>query len=119
MNKIDIQANNGGITVDVTKAVYINNNYLRLNNKPSINGVELNGNKNADELNLLSKSPEQYTQIDLESADKADFLLVIGNDSKSKKIRIGEISSRTIKTVETLPSDFEVGSYIFLLMEGK
>ena len=119
MRELKAQVNNRSITVDVTKAVYINNNYLRLNNKPSINGVQLNGNKNADELNLLSKIPEQYTQISLESADKADFLLVLGKDNQPKKMKIGDISSRTLQTVKVVPSDFEIGSYIFLLMEGK
>jgi len=103
--------------IDITKSVYLSNDYLRLNNKPSINSVELTGNKTAEELNLLSNDLQQYTQITLESADKADFFLLLGSDNQPKKMKIGELSSRTMQTVDKIPSNLEIGSYIFLLME--
>lgn len=119
MSDIRPQVNKNNITIDLTKALYVSNNYLRLNNKPSINGVELSGNKTAEDLNLLSNEPQQYAQITLESADKADFLLVLGSDNQPKKMKIGELSSRTMQTVDSIPGNLEIGSYVFLLMEDR
>ena len=119
MSDIRQQDNRATINIDLRKDVSLNTNYLRLTNKPSINGVELTGNKTSEELNLLSNNQSEYEQIELESAGDADFLLVLGNENQPKKMKISELSSRTMQTAETMPENLEIGSYIFLLMEDR
>ena len=117
MSEIISQIRDNKIILDLNKSVYINTNYLRLSNKPSINGVELSGNLTSNDLNLLSNDKDSYTQIDLESAEKTDFLLVLGQEGTPKKLKLGEITSRAIQTVSILPDNLPVGSYVFLLKE--
>ena len=117
MINIKPQANKHNITIDFTKGVYVNNNYLRLSNKPSINGVELTGDKTAEELNLLTSNQTEYEQIHLGSAESADFLLALGQDGQPKKLQLGELTSRTMQTLDEIPEDLEIGSYVFLLKE--
>ena len=119
MSDLRQQDNRATINIDLRKDVSLNTNYLRLTNKPSINGVELTGNKTSEELNLLSNNQSEYEQIELESAGDADFLLVLGNENQPKKMKISELSSRTMQTAETMPENLEIGSYIFLLMEDR
>jgi len=119
LSDIRQQDNRATINIDLRKDVSLNTNYLRLTNKPSINGVELTGNKTSEELNLLSNNQSEYEQIELESAGDADFLLVLGNENQPKKMKISELSSRTMQTAETMPENLEIGSYIFLLMEDR
>ena len=119
MSDIRQQDNRATINIDLRKDVSLNTNYLRLTNKPSINGVELTGNKTSAELNLLSNNQSEYEQIELESAGDADFLLVLGSENQPKKMKISELSSRTMQTAETMPENLEIGSYIFLLMEDR
>ena len=117
MIEITPQENRHHIEIDRSKGVYINSNYLRLTNKPSINGVELIGNKTAEELNLLTSNQTEYEQIHLGSAESADFLLALGQDGQPKKLKLGELTSRTMQTLDEIPGDLEIGSYVFLLKE--
>ena len=119
MSEIRQQDIRATINIDLRKDVSLNTNYLRLTNKPSINGVELTGNKTSEELNLLSNNQSEYEQIELESAGDADFLLVLGSENQPKKMKISELSSRTMQTAEKMPESLEIGSYIFLLMEDR
>ena len=107
------------VTIDLDGRVVVNKNYLRLDNKPSINGVCLEGDKSLSELNLLSNKESEYTQVELNTVDKTDCLLVLGRDGVNKKIEINKISSRTMQTAKELPNTLEVGSYVFLLKEDK
>ena len=117
MIDIDLQENRNSITIDIKRNLSLNSNYLRLTNKPSINGVELVGNLTAEELNLLSSNQTEYEEIELESADRADFLLALGQDGQPKKLKLGELTSRTMQTLDEIPEDLEIGSYVFLLKE--
>ena len=117
MSKIETQISKRNFVIDLSERVYTNKTYLRLTDKPSINGVELVGNKTAEELNLLPNNQSKYEPVHLESADRADFLLVLGQDGTPKKLQLGEITSRTMQTLDEIPADLEVGSYVFLLKE--
>lgn len=117
MSEINSHVRNKNIVIDLNKSIYVNKNYLRLGNKPSINGVELTGDKTAEELNLLSNNQLEYEQIHLGSAESADFLLALGRDGLPKKLQLGELSSRTMQTSSEMPADLEIGSYVFLLKE--
>ena len=105
------------VDIDIRRNTSLNSNYLRLSNKPSVNGVELVGNLTAEEMNLLSSNQTEYEEIKLESADRADFLLALGQDGQPKKLKLGELTSRTMQTLDEIPQDLEIGSYVFLRKE--
>ena len=119
MSDVNSQVRDKHIIIDMNKSVYINKNYLRLTNKPSINGVELIGDKSSADLNLLTNNQTDYEPVHLNSADRADFLLVLGQSGSPKKLQLGELTSRTMQTLSEIPEDLEVGSYVFLLKEEK
>ena len=115
--EIGLQDNRESIDIDFRRNISLNSNYLRLSNKPSVNGVELVGNLTSEELNLLSSNQTEYEEIKLESADRADFLLALGQDGQPKKLKLGELTSRTMQTLDEIPQDLEIGSYVFLRKE--
>jgi len=119
LDDITVKVKRCKLSIDLRDKVAINLNYQRLNNKPSINGISLVGNKTSKELNLLSSRPIDYSTVNLESANKSDYLVILGNDSINKKLKIKEISSHLIRTVNEVPNNMELGSYIFLSMEDK
>lgn len=57
----DIQTSNGEIDTDIELSTSGTNDYNDLVNKPSINGVELVGDKTTEELDIL---PLTNTEID-------------------------------------------------------
>ena len=118
MGKITSQVIGRNITIDISERVYTNKNYLRLSNKPSINGVELSGNKTSTELNILSNNPNEYENVSMKSANKADFLILTNGNQTPKKMVLREISSHLTYTADEIPEDLEVGNYIFLLKEN-
>lgn len=101
------------IRVGVNQSVTLSDNYNRLGNKPSINGIELLGDSSSAELNLLSRCSEDYSKLQLETAN-GSFLLALTADGP-RKVSLEEVTKPKIKTVTKLPSDWEVGSYLFLL----
>lgn len=105
------------ITLNYGSKVTVNKDYLRLENKPSVNGVYLEGNKTANELSILSNNSDNYSQVNRKSANKADFLLLLNNQGTTKKLALGEITQHTVQTLSEVPSDLEVGNYVFLLKE--
>lgn len=105
------------IHIDFDSKVTLNKDYLRLENKPSINGIVLIGNKTAKALSILSCNSDDYSEVNLKSANKADFLLLANNQKDTKKMKLSEISSHTVQTVSEIPTDLEVGNYVFLLKE--
>ena len=115
--EIGLQDKRESIDIDIRRNISLNSNYLRLSNKPSVNGVELVGNLTSEELNLLSSNQTEYEEIELKSADRADFLLALGQDGQPKKLKLGELTSRTMQTLDEIPQDLEIGSYVFLRKE--
>lgn len=119
MDENIIHGVNKEISIDLTNRVTLNKDYELLINKPSINNVELIGNKTLNELSILSNNSAVYNETTLKSANKADFLLLTNDNKETKKMKLGEISSHLIHTVESIPEDLEVGNYVFLLKEEK
>ena len=117
MNELDTQIPNRNITINLSDKVSVNSNYLRLNNKPSINGVELIGNMQSSDLNLLTNNLDTYSQVDIKSASKDDFLLLTSDEGTTQKMKLGEITSHLFSTQNTISGDMEIGSYVFLLKE--
>lgn len=114
-----LQVKRHGVSLEIGKNVVVNKDYLRLENKPSINGVELNGNKTAVELSILSNNSDTYEEVSRKSANKADFLLLVNNRENTKKMPLREISQHMVQTLENIPEDLEIGNYVFLLKEDK
>lgn len=114
-----LQVKRHGVSLEIGNNVIVNKDYLRLENKPSINGVELNGNKTAVELSILSNNSDTYEEVSRKSANKADFLLLVNNRENTKKIPLREISQHMVQTLENIPEDLEIGNYVFLLKEDK
>jgi len=117
LSELGTQIPNRNITINLSDKVSVNANYLRLDNKPSINGVELTGDKTANDLNLLTNNLDTYSQVDIKSANKADFLLLTNDEGTTQKLKLGEITSHLFSTGNTISSDMEIGSYVFLLKE--
>ena len=67
--------------IKVTPGITVTYNYIRLKNKPTINGKPLDGKITASDLNLLSNNVTEYEEIKL-GVDKRDsFILVVGGKS--------------------------------------
>ena len=115
MGEIRTQVSGNKISLNISDKVTIATNYLRLTNKPSINSIELTGNKTAKELNLLSNNSNSYKQTTLKSVSNTDFLLLLNNLGETKKAKINEITSHFIETRDEIDDDLEIGNYIFLL----
>lgn len=112
-----LQVKRHGVSLEIGNNVVVNKDYLRLENKPSINGIELNGNKTAVELSVLSNNSDTYKEVSRKSANKADFLLLVNNRDNAKKMPLREISQHMVQTLENIPEDLEIGNYVFLLKE--
>lgn len=102
------------IQVGVRPSVTLSDNYNRLQNKPSINGVELSGAKTAAELNLLTRCAEDYRKLCLGATDGGSFLLAL-TAGEPRRVSLAEVIKPKLITVKQPPSDWEVGTYIFLL----
>ena len=64
------------------------NDYVKLVNKPSINGVELSVNRTAKELNLLPTIAEDYETIEMNGENEGKFLIVIDEGNNAMKIPV-------------------------------
>ena len=115
LGEIRTQVSGNKINLVISDKVTTATNYLRLTNKPSINSIELTGNKTAKELNLLSNNSNSYKQTTLKSVSNTDFLLLLNNLGETKKAKINEITSHFIETRDEIDDDLEIGNYIFLL----
>ena len=76
----------------ICPGVTVSDNYIRLTNKPKINGIELCGNKTSTQLNLLSNQIGEYSEIDLATAGNDSYMLVFPQAGQPSKVRVGEIS---------------------------
>lgn len=102
----------------ICPGITVSDNYIRLTNKPKINGFELNGDKKAAQLNLLSNQINEYEETDLAAVGNDSFLLVFPKNGLPSKVRVGEVKSGTFSTKETVTTEtMEVGEFIFKKME--
>lgn len=105
------------IGVKVHPSVTLSDNYDILQNKPSINGVELSRDKTAEELSLLSNKSDEYKEVSLGADNVGSFLLLLTESGETNKMNINELTKSNFHTVNQLPANLQVGNYIFLLME--
>ena len=105
--------------VNVTPGITVTYNYNRLTNKPSINGKPLDGKMTASELNLLSNDVTEYEEIKL-GVDKRDsFILVVGENGETNKIKLGELAKGKLQAVDKITEDIPDGDFVFKKMEDK
>lgn len=105
------------VEAKVVPNVSIYNDYMHLNNKPSINGIDLIGNKTATELNLLTSNIAVYTIERIEEIKKDAFMLALTEDKHVFKISLEDITVGRFITAEALPKEMRIGSYVFLKKE--
>ena len=70
----------------ICPGVTVSDNYIRLTNKPKINGIELCGNKTSTQLNLLSNQIGEYSEIDLATAGNDSYMLVFPQAGQPSKL---------------------------------
>jgi hypothetical protein len=106
------------VKVQLGQSVSVSDDYLRLSNKPSINGVALTGDKTYKDLNILSSKPSEYQDINLGAADAGSFLIIL-SETDNKKVKLCELTEGRLKTADAMPDDTQVGNYVFLLKGEK
>lgn len=102
------------IGVRLNQDVSVSDDYLRLNNKPSVNGIVLDGDKTWSNLSLLSGKISEYKEISLGAAVSGSFLLVLTADEQTKKVKLSELTEGKVKTADDIPGDLQVGNYVFV-----
>lgn len=117
MNKVIVNQRQK-VKVQLGQSVSVSDDYLRLSNKPSINGVALTGNKTYKDLNILSSKPSEYQDINLGAADTGSFLIIL-SEANHKKVKLCEMTEGRLKTADAMPDDTQVGNYVFLLKGEK
>lgn len=112
--KIDGHCPHAGVRHGIT----VSDDYERLLNKPSINGIELVGNKSAKELSLLTNNLDTYKEVKLGTTERGSFLLLTNNEGEVTKLKLNELSVGRFTTTDKIANDMEIGSYVFLLKEA-
>jgi len=102
--------------VRICPSVTVSDNYNRLSNKPSINGVTLEGQLSAGDLNLLTNDTSGYDEVTLGTAEKGSSLLVISPKGETGKITLEEVTKGRFETTNDT-EDVGVGNYVFYKME--
>lgn len=98
------------------------NDYSQMENKPAINGVELTKDTTLEQLNILSAQATAYEPITLTSAaQKSMSILAVSESGETAKIAVEDFleSSRTIKTVDELDENAEVGTYQKVIIKSE
>lgn len=73
----------------------------------------------ASELNLLSNDVTEYEEIKL-GVDKRDsFILVVGGNGETNKIKLGELAKGKLQAVDKITEDIPDGDFVFKKMEDK
>ena len=105
--------NDQDVKVRVRPSVTLSDNYLRLTNKPKINGIELVGEMTTTELNIMSNDMAEYQEISLGAAlTSGSFFLAISEQNEVGKIRLDKLTEGRFSTTDDI-SDVQVGNYIF------
>ena len=105
--------NEQDVKIRVHPHITVSDNYLRLTNKPKINGIELVGNLSSDSLNILSNNLSGYDEITIGAAvNQGSFLLTITPENEVKKVELGKLTEGRFSTTTDV-SEVQVGNYIF------
>lgn len=100
------------ITARMSSGITVTQNYPDLKNLPQIGGVTLTGNKSAAELSLLSARAEDYEERALSLVKDTHYVIALGKTNV--KVPLSSLAGTRITTVNEIPSDMDVGDYIFL-----
>ena len=77
------------------------------------------GKMRASDLNLLSNNVTEYEEIKL-GVDKRDsFILVVGENGETNKIKLGELVKGKLQAVDKITEDIPDGDFVFKKMEDK
>lgn len=106
------------LDVLVKQGITVSDDYNRLRHKPTINGFTVEKDKKAQELNLLTNEIEGYEEVKLGVANRDSFLLVIGEQGTTSKLKLNELAKGRFRTVEEYDSEFADGDYIFKKIGG-
>lgn len=105
----------------ICPGITVSDNYIRLTNKPRINGIELNGDKTSAQLNLLSNRISEYAEVDFATAGNDSYMMVFPKEGAPNRMRMGEIKSGTFSTSDNVTEEtietLEVGEFIFKKLE--
>ena len=105
--------NEQDVKIRVHPHVTVSDNYLRLTNKPKINGIELTGDMSSDNLNILSNNLSGYEEITIGAAvGSGSFFLVITPKNEVKKVELGKLTEGRFSTTTDI-SEVQIGNYIF------
>jgi len=99
---------NNGIHVEASPSIKVSGNYQRLTSKPKINGVELNGNMTAAQLNIMTNDMSQYPVLSVLPSNA--YVLVTSSTGETSKFRLKEATTGRI-TGGSIESA-EVGNFI-------
>lgn len=113
MNKIVVRIEQNEVKAKLAGDLVLSQNYPTLTNLPKINGVTLTGDKTAAELSLLSARAADYESSALSLVKDAYYVPVIG-EGRARKVSLASIAHSKISTVNEIPTDMDVGDYIFL-----
>ena len=101
--------------IDIEPRITVSNNYLRLTNKPKINGIELTGDKTSTDLNILTNDLTKYDELVLTDSS-AKYVLVTGEDGETKKLRLSTLTTGKLSVTDDV-TQVEAGNFIFKSME--
>lgn len=103
------------IKAKLSSSISITQNYPDLQNLPQINGVTLVGNKNYNDLSLLSSKESEYPTMNIGDVRDTHYLPVLGETNG--KVKLSDIGGTKLSTVSEIPADMAIGDYIFLEKE--
>ena len=92
--------------VNVTPGITVTYNYNRLKNKPTINGKPLD-------------DVTEYEEIKLGVEKRDSFILVVGENGETNKIKLGELAKGKLQAVDKITEDIPDGDFVFKKMEDK
>lgn len=92
------------------------NDYNILENKPTINGIVLQGEVDVSSLNLLSGAAADYNEISIVPGESDSLHVIVLGGEKPQTIRLGEILSKvnSFTTTKDIIPDANIGSYQFV-----
>ena len=101
------------VDIKLRPGISVSDNYNRLLNKPKINGVEIKGNLESEDLNILSNDLSKYEVLSVLPPE--GFVLITTENGETGKFRLKDATTGRI-TGEDL-SSCEVGDFIIKHME--
>ena len=77
------------------------------------------GKMRASDLNLLSNNVTEYEEIKLGVDQRDSFILVVGENGETNKIKLGELVKGKLQAVDKITEDIPDGDFVFKKMEDK